>query len=124
MERLGRRYGYSPQAAAAAPARVVGILELLGEQQRLQRERGSRFLVGDALSALDIYWAAFAALIEPLPHELCPMSEEMRRSYHAAGAIRAATDPELLAHRDRVYRDHLELPIDLGPAWAPQGSSR
>jgi hypothetical protein len=114
LGRLGARYGYSPQAAAAAPARVVEILELLGQQLRRQRQRGSRFLVADALSALDVYWAAFAALVEPLPPELCPMPEPMRSSYRVTDpAIRAAVDPGLLEHRDRVYREYLELPIDL-----------
>lgn len=114
MQRLGARYGYAPERAEAAPARVVGILELLSGQLARQRARGSRFLVGDRLSALDVYWAAFAAMIEPLPPELCPMPEPMRRSYRVTDpAIRAAADPALLEHRDRVYREYLELPIDL-----------
>lgn len=114
VERLGRKYGYAPAVAEAAPARVVAILELMSEQLRRQRERGSRFLVGDALTALDVYWATFAAMVEPLPPELCPMPEPMRRSYTVADAsIRAAADPGLLAHRDFVYGEYLELPIDL-----------
>ena len=113
MQRLGARYGYSPEAVAAAPARVVGILELLGQRLREQSERGSRFLVGDSLTALDVYWASFASMIEPLPPELCPMPEPLRRSYHVTHpAIRAAVDPGLLAHRDFVYREYLELPIE------------
>ncbi len=27
--------------------------------------------------------------------------------------LRSACSPELFAHRDRVYREHLELPIQL-----------
>jgi glutathione S-transferase len=111
--RLAGRYGYAPERAEAAPARVVAILELLGRQLTRRRERGRRFLVGETLSALDLYWAAFAAMLEPLPPELCPMPEPMRHSYRTQHpAIRAASDPALLAHRDFVYREYLELLLD------------
>lgn len=114
MERMGRKYGYAPDAADVAPARCVGILQLFSERLRRQRERGSRFLLGDAFSALDIYWAAFAALVQPLPAEQCPMPDAMRQTYTVRDvAIRDATAPELLAHRDFVYREYLGLPVDL-----------
>ncbi|MEE9607678.1 MAG: hypothetical protein V3U03_08040 [Myxococcota bacterium] len=114
VERLGQRYGYHPAAAEAAPRRAAEILRLFSERLRRQRERGSRFLVGAELSALDIYWAAFAALVEPLPPELCPMPEFLRRQYSASDPIvRGAADPLLLEHRDFIYREYLELPVDL-----------
>lgn len=110
---LGSRYGYSNEAAARAPSRLADVLRALSAQLRSQTKRGRRFLVGEALSALDLYWAAFAALVEPLPAPLCAMPDWLRRTYTIGdAALRAAVDPELLAHRDRVYRDHLELPID------------
>ena len=113
LERLAGRYGYSVEAADAAPARVAAILELLAAQWANQRARGRRFLVGNALSALDIYWATFAALLDPLPHELCPMPEALRGQYGNVGPIvTAALDPALLAHRDAIYRDFLVLPLD------------
>ncbi|HXZ84596.1 MAG TPA: hypothetical protein VEI82_03810, partial [Myxococcota bacterium] len=62
---FARKYGHSPQAAARAPARVLQILELLADELRAQRKRGSRYLVGDCLSAVDLVWAAFAALFAP-----------------------------------------------------------
>lgn len=112
-EYLAARYGYSEAAAARAPARLADILRVLSAELRSQRERGRRFLVGEALSALDLYWAAFAALVEPLPAPECSMPDWLRRTYTIEDAtVRAALDPELLAHRDRIYRDHLELPID------------
>ncbi len=111
---LGRKYGYSPEAAAAAPARAAEILGLFSERIRSQRRRGSRFLLGRSLSALDLYWAAFAAMIRPLPAELCPMSEGMRQTYTAEEPLLLeACDPLLLEHRDEIYRDWMELPVDL-----------
>src|SRR5438067_8859024 len=80
-EYLAVRYGYGEAAARRAPARVAEILRLLSATLRAQAERGRRFLVGDQLSALDLYWAAFAALLEPLPHADCPMPDWLRKTY-------------------------------------------
>jgi len=114
MLAFGSKYGYSPAAAAAAPAKVAQIVRVLAERLESQRSRSSRFLIGNSLSALDIYWAAFAALIEPLPENLCPMPPEFRRRYICEDpAVRAATTPQLLAHRDFIYHEYLELPVDL-----------
>jgi glutathione S-transferase len=114
MLAFGAKYGYSPAAAAAASARVAQIVRALGERLAAQRSRGSRFVVGDRLSALDIYWAVFAAMIEPLPENLCAMPAEVRRRYYCDDpAVRADTTPQLLAHRDFIYHEYLELPVDL-----------
>jgi glutathione S-transferase len=114
MLAFGSKYGYSAAAAAAAPAKVAQIVRVLTERLESQRSRGSRFLIGNGLSALDIYWAVFAALIEPLPENLCPMPSEFRRRYTCEDpVVRAATTPQLLAHRDFIYHEYLELPVDL-----------
>ena len=64
------------------------------------------------LSAVDVWWAAFAALVEPLPEELCPMNPGLRATYTVPdGPLRDALDPALIAHRDRIYAEHLELPV-------------
>ena len=114
VARLGARYGYSCSAGEAAPGRVAALLGMLSDVLRAQRARGRPFFVGDALSALDLYWAAFAAMVEPLPAELCPMPEGLRRGYVLADpAVRSAADPILLEHRDLIYREYLELPVRL-----------
>jgi glutathione S-transferase len=105
---LARKYGWSPEAAKAAPARCAEILRLFSE-----RIRGRHTLVGDRLTALDVYWAAFAALVEPLPEAQCPLGPGLRALYTVADSVvREACSAELLAHRDRVYREHLRLPLD------------
>jgi len=114
VQTLGRKYGYSAAAAQAAPARVASILRLLSDQLAEQQRRGRRHLVGERPSALDIYWAAFAALISPLPEAQCAMPASLRGAYDLRDPeLRNACSPELLAHRDSVYREHLELPIEL-----------
>jgi len=118
-EAMASRYGYGPEAARRAPERAAEVVRLFAARLAAQRERGSAYLIGDTVSALDVYWAAFAALLEPLPQELCPMSEGMRRTYASRHPVLdAAIDPALLAHRDRIYERHLELPVDLGPSGA------
>ena len=113
-EFLGKKYGYAPDMAEAAPHRAAAILKRLGTQLKNQNSRGSRFLIGNALSALDIYWAAFAALVDPLPDELCKMAPGFRRGYQCTDpVVRDALAPELLAHRDSIYHDYLELPLDM-----------
>jgi glutathione S-transferase len=111
---MGNKYGYNPQAAEAAPARTAQIIQALAEQLESQRNKGSRFLIGGQLSALDIYWATFAALLEPLPDNLCAISAGFRRMYRCEDPlVRAALTPQLLAHRDFIYHEYLELPVDL-----------
>jgi glutathione S-transferase len=112
--RFGKKYGYAPELGAAAPARVAQILRLLGARLEQQRAQGSKFFIGDQLSALDIYWATFAALIQPLPQELCPMPQAFRTMYtNTDPVVQAAVTPLLLEHRDFAYHEYLELPIDL-----------
>src|SRR5580658_4418334 len=113
MLAFGGKYGYSQTSAEAAPARIAQIVAAFDARLESQHARGSRFLIGDQLSALDIYWAAFAALLQPLPLELCPMPPDLRRGYHYDDAgVQVAAAP-LLAHRDFIYREFLQLPVDL-----------
>ena len=111
---MGNKYGYNREEAEAAPARVANIVTTLGSRLEQQQNKGSRFFIGNQLSALDIYWATFAALIQPLPHELCPMPASLRTMYiNTDPVVQAAVKPILLEHRDFIYNEYLELPIDL-----------
>ncbi|HEY2485372.1 MAG TPA: hypothetical protein VGI36_09500 [Candidatus Binataceae bacterium] len=110
--KFGTKYGYSAAAAQAAPPRMTEILRLLDARLSQQKAKGSRFLVSDRLSALDIYWAAFAALLRPLEPELCPMATGFRDFYRETNpAVTAALSQGLLEHRDFIYREYLELPV-------------
>jgi glutathione S-transferase len=114
VQTLGRRYGYSREAAAEAPPRVSAILRALSSVLRDQYAAGRPFFVGDRLTALDVYWAAFAALVEPLPPEACAMPDYLRPFYALDDSeVRSAADPLLMEHRDRIYREYLELPVRL-----------
>jgi hypothetical protein len=109
---LDRKYA-SPGSEKVAAARCAEILKLFAARLLAQREAGSRYLLGPDLTALDIYWATFAALVEPLPQEQCPMSPGFRSVYTIQDSdLRRAVDPILMEHRDFVYREHLGLPLD------------
>jgi len=111
---LATKYDYSAEAGAAAPARVAEILTAFSRQLEAQRGRGSRFLIGQSLSALDLYWAAFAAIIQPLPDNLCAMPAGFRKMYDCTDpVVKGAANPQLFAHRDFVYNEYLELPVDM-----------
>jgi len=109
---LGNKYGYSPAAAEAAALRIRDIVAALDAQLARQAALGRRYLVGETLSALDIYWAACCAILAPLPPDQCPMADGFRGAYgNDDPRIAAALSPALLAHRDFIYRTHLEFPI-------------
>jgi hypothetical protein len=109
---LAPKYGYDPKLVDSARKQVIGIVEHLRERFAQQNKRGSRFLIGDSLSALDIYWATFAGAIDPLPPDLCPnMPENMRRSYTDV-ELKGIAGPGLLQHRDFIYSTYLKLPMD------------
>ncbi len=111
---LATKYGYSAEAAQAAPGRIATTLRVLADLLQEQRNKGRRYFMGPSLTALDIYWAAFAALIEPLPNDLCPITEETRGLYRNTNStVQAAVNPILMEHRDFIYKQHLELPIDM-----------
>ena len=78
-----------------------------------QQARGVPYFIGNGLSALDLYWASFANMLKPLPPEVCPMPAYMRVPYTDIGpVIAAALDPVLIEHRDRMFREHIGLPLD------------
>lgn len=111
---LADKYGYDEAEGKAASGRVVDLLGLLIGLLKKQKEDGSRYYIGDSLTALDIYSATFTAMFEPLPPEDCPMPDALRAVFEEMDdATRDAFDPILTEHRDFIYRTHLELPLTL-----------
>lgn len=111
---LGRKYGYRAETGEAATTRVAALLGMLAARLQSQYERGSRWYVGNSLTAADVYSATFMALFRPLPHEQCAMSASTRAAFETRDSqTEAALDPILLEHRDRMYAEHLELPLAL-----------
>jgi glutathione S-transferase len=112
MNELAGKYGYTEAAAGQASKRCLEIMDGLAVQLHQQHKLGSQYLVGDAVSAVDIYWAVFSSLLEPLPQILNPMPRGMRALYTAPPGIVEHMDTVLLDHRDMMYQHHLSLPLD------------
>lgn len=111
---IGDKYGYDATVAANAPQKTAQIIQFLCKRLEAQRATGSQFYIANQLSALDIYSAAFTALIKPLPDELCPMPKAFRAMYtNTNEVLQAAVNPILFEHRDFIYQEYLKLPIDL-----------
>jgi glutathione S-transferase len=111
---IGKKYGYSAETGAAAAGRVVELLTMLADRLRAQQAAGSRYFVGQELTAVDICSATFMALLDPLPHEVCAMDAGTRAAFaFREPATDAALDELLLRHREMMYREHLALPLSL-----------
>jgi len=111
---LAAKYGYQPGTGAVYTARVAALLRLLAARLKGQSAAGSRYYLGNALTAVDIYSATFMALFRPLPPEQCQMRESTRAAFLTPDAeTDAALDLILLEHRDMMYAEHLELPLKL-----------
>lgn len=105
------KYGIGEQqAAAGATARIQEINALFAAQLASARAAGREYLVGDQLSAVDIYWACFSNMLVPLPPERSPMADWFRPIYTAPEEV--CPDAELIEFRDRIFERHLVLPQD------------
>ena len=86
----------------------------LATQLKSQHARGARYFIGDSLSALDIYWTAFANLLDPLPKNSVRCPKPWRPAFVATDpVIKQALDPLLLEHRARIFRQHFRDPMEL-----------
>jgi hypothetical protein len=112
-----REYHYRPEDATHAPARIIAILQALAGQLHSQgTATGSLYFIADRLSALDIYWACFSQMFYPLPAEVNPMPQFLRDMWGCTvPALKDAgyqMDPILLAHRDYIFPQYLQWPLD------------
>lgn len=106
---VGQKYLYTPELGAAAPARMANIVAFMHQRLEAQKMAGSHYFVGNQFSALDIYWACFVALLQPLSPALCPMGEWPYGNPDEE--VKAVLSTLLLEHRDYIYEKYLELPI-------------
>ena len=111
---LAKKYGYSPAAGAAAASRIAELLKMLSARLTAQHHAGSRYYVSTAPTAADVYSATCMTMFSPLPEAQCKMDAATRAAFERRDPqIETALDPILLAHRDMMYAQHLELPLSL-----------
>jgi glutathione S-transferase len=113
LQVMADRYGFTPDAFDACEGELVAILDWFAGRLSRQADAGSDYLVGAELSAADLYLANFLGMLDPLPPALNPMPDGLRQTYsYRTEALQSALDPQLLAFRDRVYRRHINTPLD------------
>jgi hypothetical protein len=107
---LARKYGYSPVASGATRATLDVILSAFEQRLRL-RSQHHRYLLGEHLTALDVYMVAALGVLKPNDDELGRLQ---RRGHHmlvsALGELKLEIPQLLLEYREFVYREHI-LPL-------------
>jgi glutathione S-transferase len=107
------RHRYSGNAAMEdAERRMIATLDDLTARLRSQAQAGSPWFVGNAMTAADIYWAAFSNLFDAMAEEVCPMPDFYRLGAAAKSPeLARAVSVELIAHRDRTAEAAFEKPM-------------
>ena len=117
---LGRKYGYSDAASAAAPAKIAEAIALIDNRLARQAERGSPYLVGDALSAADIYWATMSMSVTATPSEIMPVTKQNKGmlGFFAANSkipeIADVLSERIEEHQRYILMTYCETPAVLG----------
>jgi len=125
---LTRKYGWSAAAEAAAAPRLVEQVAMFGAQLVAQQARGQpHYLVGDALSAVDIYWATCTYMLFPPGPEMLPRTKQNQGLVDGAFSwnpepVQEAIDEHLqrfTEHRSFVLGKHCVIPAVLGGTPVP-----
>lgn len=117
---LGRKYGYSVEASAQAPDKMAEIVRVIDAQLQAQEERGSKYLVGDSISAADVYWATMSMAVIPASPEIMPrtkQNEGLLAMFAASSQIpqlKEALSDRLEKQRDYILTTYCETPAVLG----------
>ena len=117
---LARKYGYSDDASSKAPIKMAEIIKLIDSQLKIQEEQGSKYLIGDKISAVDIYWSTISMTILPASLEIMPktkQNEGMLFFFEANSKIpeiKEVLSDRILSHRDYILKTYCEVPAVLG----------
>ena len=117
---LAQKYGYSEEASSSAPEKISEVITLIDRRLEAQEKQGSRYLVGDALTAVDIYWATMSMTILPVPLEIMPKTKQNQGMlmYFAANSeipeIANALTERIKDHQQYVLTTYCETPAVLG----------
>jgi glutathione S-transferase len=119
---LGRKYGYSDEASVAAPAKIAEVISLIDTRLKRQAERGSQYLVGDSLTAADIYWATMSMCVTATPPEIMPVTKRNKGMLELFAAnskipeVAKVLSKRIEDHQRYVLTTYCETPAVLGGA--------
>ena len=110
---LAAKYGHTVARAAAARGRIIEILTLMDGLLANHAGRASPYLVGDTLTAADVYAAAFVTVLTGISQAECPnVRPELLPAYawlHAT--VGREVPPAVEAHRAMMFARHLPWPL-------------
>jgi len=113
MNVMQNAYAASEQEAELAADYLVAMLDNFAARLQHQQKNGSDYFVGSQLTACDIHWACFSAMLDPLPADVNPMPDWLRPAYAWLGPkLEDHKHQILLDHRDTMFARHLGLPLD------------
>jgi len=117
---LGQKYGYSEEASSAAPKKIAEIITLIDKRLEAQEKQGSCYLVGDELTAVDIYWATMSMTVLPVPLEIMPKTKQnqgMLMFFAANSELPEITNvltERIKDHQQYILTTYCETPALLG----------
>lgn len=117
---LAQKYGYSEAASASAPGKVAAVLKLVDDRLAAQEQAGSRYLVGDAVTAADIYWATMSMSVLVPPPQIMPLTQQNKGMLKYFGmngqipVIAEALSERIEAHQRYILTTYCETPAVLG----------
>ena len=117
---LAQKYGFSEKASAAAPTKLAEILKLIDRRLEQQKANGSEYLVGDGVSAADIYWATISMSVSPVPTEIMPETKQNKGmlAYFASNsnipAVAEVLTDRIGEHQRYILSTYCETPAVLG----------
>ena len=111
---LGKKYGYNEHDGALGAQRSIDFMAHLTRTLEQQAARGSEFIVGPSVTAVDFYWAAFSNLAALQGPEECPLDPAVRLGFENVGAeVAVAVHPILIRHRDRIMQGYFKIPMQM-----------
>ena len=114
FQSMADKYGYNDIDVQRANERTVGTLEMLFNILLLQKEKECEFFVGNGVTAVDFYWAAFSNLCRIMSAEECPLDGSVRPMFeNVPEVVESALHPLLLEHRDRMMQKYFKIPMEL-----------
>ncbi|MGD8830106.1 MAG: hypothetical protein PVF57_05835 [Pseudomonadales bacterium] len=117
---LARKYGYSEGACAAAPGKVAEVLKLIDGRLAAQAQNGSRYLVGEAVTAADVYWATMSMCVLVPSPEIMPLTRQnkgMLKYFAMNGQIPVLAEAltgRIEDHQRHILSTYCETPAVLG----------
>ena len=87
---------------------MIELLTMFAGRLAAQQARGQEYFFDCGMTAVDIYAATFAGLLQPLPEEVCAMRAATRTAFSDADEQTLEAAGGLLAHRDMMYEQWLE----------------